>query len=471
MGKMTTVLIRPFYLSCLAHASYLLGDEKTKTAVVVDPQRDVDGYVDEAARLGLTIKHVMLTHFHADFVAGHLELRDRCGATIHLGARAKAGYAFSPLADGALLEFGSLGIGVLETPGHTPEGVCLLIFDLSADPRKPKAVLTGDTLFIGDVGRPDLMASVGFKAEDLAGMLYDSLKTKLRPLPDDVLVYPAHGAGSACGKNMSDERVSTIGEQKLYNHAFRIDNREDFVCMSVDQPEAPAYFAHDAEMNRLERGTLDASLAALKLLTVAAAEELAAKGALVLDTRDPADFAGAHWRGAINVGIDGKFANWAGSALDPKRPIVVIADGGREAESVTRLARVGIDRVAGALKGGMLALGARPDLVVRTPRLTARALSERLAAKDAPLVVDVRTDAERAAGFVAGSLHIPLSQWPRRIPEIPAGRPVAVYCAGGYRSSIAASLLRAAGRADVTDVIGGFTAWREEGLPESVEIP
>jgi len=399
-------------------------------------------------------------------VAGHLELRDRCGAQIHLGARAKADYKFSPLKDGARLEFGSLGIGVLETPGHTPEGVCLLIYDLDADRAKPKAVLTGDTLFIGDVGRPDLMASVGFKAEDLAGMLYESLTTKLMTLPDETLVYPAHGAGSACGKNMSDERVSTIGEQKLYNYALKARSREEFIRLVTEgQTEAPAYFAHDAEMNRRERVTLDASLAALKPLSVAAAEELAANGALILDTRDPADFAGGHWRGALNIGIDGKFANWAGSVLGGERTIVIISDAGREAESVTRLARVGIDRVTGVLKNGMLALDARPDLIERTPRLTARALSERLGGKGAPLVVDVRTDAERAGGFVAGSLHIPLAQWPRRLAEIPAGRPVAVYCAGGYRSSIAASLLRASGRTDVTDLVGGFAAWREQELP------
>jgi rhodanese-related sulfurtransferase len=329
-------------------------------------------------------------------------------------------------------------------------------------------VLTGDTLFIGDVGRPDLMASVGFAAEDLAGMLYDSLHAKLMTLPDEVLVYPAHGAGSACGKNMSDERVSTIGEQKRYNHALGIASREDFVCQSIDQPEAPAYFAHDADMNRRERGTLDASLAALKLLSVPAAEELVKNGAAILDTRDPADFAGGHWRGAVNIGIDGKFANWAGSTLPPERAIVIVSDAGREAESVTRLARVGIDRVAGALRGGMAALSERPELVSRTPRLTARALSERLAAKDAPVVVDVRTDAERAGGFVPGSLHIPLSQWPRRMAEIPSGKPVAVYCAGGYRSSIAASLLRAAGRGEVSDLIGGFAAWHEEKLPVTV---
>ena len=460
------MLIRPFYLACLAHASYLLGDEKTGVAVVVDPQRDVDVYVQEAARLGLSIKHVMLTHFHADFVAGHLELRDRCGAKIHLGARAEADYLFSPLKDGARLSFGSLGIGVLETPGHTPEGVCLLVYDLDADKDKPKAVLTGDTLFIGDVGRPDLMASIGYEAKDLAGMLHDSLRTKLMTLPDDVLVYPAHGAGSACGKNMSDERVSTIGEQKLYNYALKAKSKAEFVALvTADQAEAPAYFAHDAEMNRREHGTLDAALAALPQLSVEEAERLIKDGARILDSRDPADFAGSHWRGALNVGLDGKFATWAGSVVDRERPVIVIAAAGREKETVLRLFRVGADRVAGVLRGGMLALGSREDLVERTPRTTARALSERLAGADAPLIVDVRTDAERAEGFVAGSLHLPLSQWPRRMAEIPEGRPVAIYCAGGYRSSVAASLLRASGRAEVTDLVGGFAAWREESLP------
>ncbi len=460
------MILRPFYLACLAHASYLLGDEKTGVAVVVDPQRDVDVYVAEAARLGLRIEHVMLTHFHADFVAGHLELRDRCGAKIHLGARAKADYAFAPLADGARLEFGSLGIGVLETPGHTPEGVCLTVFDLGADRSKPKAVLTGDTLFIGDVGRPDLMASVGFSAEDLAGMLYDSLQAKLLTLPDETLVYPAHGAGSACGKNMSDERVSTIGEQKLYNYALKARAREEFVRLVTEgQPETPAYFAHDADMNRRERGTLDKALADLAELSPEAAERLVGEGAVLLDTRDPADFAGAHWRGAVNIGLDGKFANWAGSVLDAGRPLVIVADAGREKESVLRLARVGVDRVAGILKGGMLSLDGRPDLVERAPRTTARALAERLAGKDAPLVVDVRTDAERAAGFIADSVHLPLAQWPRRLSEVPKGRTVAVYCAGGYRSSIAASLLRASGYANVTDLVGGFAAWREASLP------
>ncbi|MFI5363686.1 MAG: rhodanese-like domain-containing protein [Elusimicrobiota bacterium] len=461
--------IRPFYLACLAHASYLLADERTRTAVVVDPQRDVDVYLEEARRLGVEIKHVMLTHFHADFVAGHLELRERCGATVHLGARAKADFDFSPLRDGERLQWGSLGLGVLETPGHTPEGVTLLVYDLDADSKDPKAALTGDTLFIGDVGRPDLMASAGHAPEALAGMLYESLTRKLLALPDATLVYPAHGAGSLCGKALSSERVSTIGEQRRYNYALKAKSREEFVkLVTADQPEAPAYFAHDAEMNRRERSTLDAGMAgALTPLSPAEIEAAARAGAQILDVREPADFAGAHWRGALNVGLEGKFATWAGTMIDRSRPVIVIAEAGREREAVTRLARVGIDRVAGTLGGGMAALAPRPDLLAQTPRTTARALAERLGSTDAPFVVDVRTASERADGFVAGSLHAPLAQWPNNPPEIPRGRSVALYCAGGYRSSLAASLLRAAGREDVTDLVGGFAAWREEGLAEA----
>jgi len=265
---------------------------------------------------------------------------------------------------------------------------------------------------------------------------------------------------------MSDERVSTIGDQKKYNYALKARSREEFISLvTADQPEAPAYFAHDAEMNRRERGTLEQNLAELRELTADQAAELVSGGATLLDTRDPADFAGAHMRGAVNIGLDGKFANWAGSVLDKNASIVIIAEAGREKETVLRLARVGFDRVAGVLKHGMSALAGSPKLIERTPRLTALALAEKLESKNAPLVVDVRTDAERVAGFVAGSIHVPLAQWPKRMGEISAGRPVALYCAGGYRSSIAASLLRAAGREDVADVIGGFAAWRESALP------
>jgi glyoxylase-like metal-dependent hydrolase (beta-lactamase superfamily II)/rhodanese-related sulfurtransferase len=457
------MLLRPFYLPCLAHASYLLADETTKTAIVVDPQRDVDEYIATAKEFGVTIRHVMLTHFHADFASGHLELRDLCGAQIHLGAKAHAEYAFSPLHDGQKMEWGSLGLRVLETPGHTPESVTLLVYDLTHNADKPLAALTGDTLFIGDVGRPDLMASQGVAAEDLAGMLYDSLTQKILKLPDETLIYPAHGAGSLCGKKLSDERCSTLGQQRLYNYALKAQSRAEFIALvTADQPQTPAYFAHDARFNQKEHATLEKNReSSQKGLAVDSVEKMAAKGATILDVRDPSDYSGAHWKGSINIGLDGKFANWAGSLLDHARPIVIIADAGREREAVTRLARIGYDAIAGFLDGGMAALSQHPNLIAETPRTTARHLSQWLQSKEAPITIDVRTKTEREAGLIPGSLHVPLDQWPQQINSVPRDKAVAVYCAGGYRSSIAASLLRAAGYTNVTDVIGGFAAWQE----------
>lgn len=245
----------------MAHASYLIGDAETGIAAVVDPQRDVDGYIEDAAKLGLTIKHVFLTHFHADFIAGHLELRDRVGAQIHLGAKADADYDFVPMADGSTVEMGSVRIQVLEKPGHTPEGICVLVYDLAADADKPHAVLTGDTLFIGDVGRPDLMASIGVSAMDLAGMMYDSLRTKLLPLAEETLLYPGHGAGSLCGKNLSSDTVSTIGVQRLFNYALQpMSKRKLILVVTEDQPQAPQYFAYDAALNKREHPTLDQTI-------------------------------------------------------------------------------------------------------------------------------------------------------------------------------------------------------------------
>ncbi|MDH3604784.1 MAG: MBL fold metallo-hydrolase, partial [Candidatus Tectomicrobia bacterium] len=241
------MILKQYYLGCLAHASYVIADEETQTAVVVDPQRDIDQYLQDAEQWGVQIRHVFLTHFHADFLAGHLELRDRVGAHIYLGARAKAEYDFTPVKDGDVLEFGRLRLGVFETPGHTPEGISILVYDLEKDDHNPHAVLTGDTLFIGDVGRPDLLASIGVTADELAGMLYDSLHHKLLTLPDETLVYPAHGAGSMCGKNLSTETVSPLGNQRRYNYALQPMSEAEFKrLVTADQPEAPAYFVYDA---------------------------------------------------------------------------------------------------------------------------------------------------------------------------------------------------------------------------------
>src|SRR6476620_10291786 len=255
------MIFKQFYLPCLAHASYLIGDEATGTAVVIDPQRDVDQYLAFAADHSLKIKHVFLTHLHADFVAGHLELRDRAGARIYLGAAAKAAYAFTPLRDGDILEFGRVRLKVLETPGHTPESISILVYDLTSSDTQPHAVLTGDTLFIGDVGRPDLRAALGWSATELGGMLFDSLHTKLLALPDQSLVYPAHGAGSLCGKAISKETVSTLGEQRRLNYALQPMSKEAFIqVVTADQPEAPSYFTYDAVLNSEERPTLDQTL-------------------------------------------------------------------------------------------------------------------------------------------------------------------------------------------------------------------
>ncbi len=464
--------IQQYYLACLSHASYMITDEKTKTAAVVDPQRDVDQYLADAKAGGYTIKHVFLTHFHADFVAGHIELRDQAGATIHLGRRAEAEFACVKMQDGDVVEFGDVKLEIMETPGHTPEGISILVYDIAKSRTEPLAVLTGDTLFIGDVGRPDLLASIGVTADELADMLYDSITNKLVKLPDATLVYPAHGAGSMCGKSLSKETVSTIGEQKKFNYALQPMSREEFkAIVTADQPEAPDYFVHDAILNRKERASLGAAMEkTLKPLSLDEVLALEKSGAQLLDVRDGIDFEGGHLKGCLNIALSGKYATWAGSMLSHDKPIVVIAEEGGEEEAVMRLGRIGFDNVAGYLAGGMAALAARDDLVERTERITAPALAEWVAGKRpdagaAPIVVDVRSEAEHAGGHIAGSLNIPLTHLDERIGEIPAGRPVAVHCEGGYRSAIAASLLQKLGRRDVHDMVGGYKAWLAAKLP------
>lgn len=454
------MILRQYYLACLSQASYLVGDEATGTAVVVDPRRDVEEYLEDAAAAGLRIEHVILTHFHADFVAGHLELRDRTGARIHLGARATAEYPFSPLAEGDVLQFGQVRLQILETPGHTPEAISILVFDLAEDPRRPKAVLTGDTLFIGDVGRPDLMASQGVSAEDLAGQLYESIHRKLLPLPDETLVYPAHGAGSACGKNLSQETVSTMGVQRRENYALRPMDRQAFVrLVTSDQPKAPAYFGYDAMLNRRARAMLDEALAHERSpLSVDAVLRAQADGAQVLDVREPDEYAASHLAGSINISLKSRFASWAGTLLAPGRPIVIVAVPGREQEAAVRLGRIGFDSVVGHLDGGIEAARSRPGAVRRTRRITPDELRPMLAAPIS--LVDVRFPGEWAQEAIPGSVNVPLDQLAERLAEVPRGGQIAVYCQTGLRSSTAASLLEQAGYDDVVDLIGGFVAWK-----------
>ncbi len=461
------MILKQFYLPCLAHASYVVGDEQTGTAVVVDPQRDINQYIAFATENSLRIKYVFLTHLHADFVAGHLELRDRVDATICLGAAARADYAFTGFRDGEVLELGRLRMKVLETPGHTPESISIVLYDLSESDEQPKAVLTGDTLFIGDVGRPDLRAALGWSAAQLGNLLFDSLHTKLLALPDACLVYPAHGAGSLCGKALSKETFSTLGEQRRSNYALQPMSKAEFLAVvTADQPDAPAYFNFDAVLNSQEHPTLDETLAReMNPLSLDSLLELQTKGAQILDTRDPSEFAAAHLDGSINIGLGGQFATWAGTVLDRSHSIVIIATPGRENEAAIRLGRIGFDFVAGYLKDGLHSLDSRPELTAATERLSAPLAAERLSSLQPPLAVDVRAPRERDQKHIAESWSIPLNHLTDNLNKLPRDRDLLVYCAGGYRSSIAASLLQGNGFVKVSEIAGGIAAWEAAKLP------
>jgi len=465
------MILRQYYLGCLAHASYLLGDEASSTAIIIDPQRDIERYLAEAERLQLQIRHVFLSHFHADFVAGHLELRDRCGATIHLGSRAEAEYAFVPMNDGETLDFPGLRLQVLATPGHTIESISILAFDLEKHATKPYAVLTGDTLFIGDVGRPDLRASLGWSAHELGAHLYDSLHDKLLTLPDETLVYPAHGSGSLCGKNLSSDTVSTMGVQRRMNYALQPMTKEEFIrLVTADQPDAPPYFGYDAILNTRERPQLDKNLdQVLHPIELDEVLRLGDAGAQILDVRDPIEYAKNHLTGSINIGLGGHYATWAGTVLDRAKPIVIIAEPGREYEAALRLGRIGFDHVRGYLKGGMEALAGRPDLVWQTEQVSPLVAAEELASVDAPLVLDVRNPREWSTKHIAGSVNVPLNHLQERIAEIPRNRRIAIHCAGGYRSSIAASILYQYGITDFAEMAGGLAAWEAAKLPLASE--
>jgi len=470
------VVLKQFYLNCLAHASYVVADEESGAAAIVDPQRDIDQYLTFAADHNLRIMYVFLTHFHADFIAGHLELRDRVGATICLGRKAIAEYEFKPVGDGTSIDLGSVRIEILETPGHTVESISLLVYDRAAG-GDPVAVLTGDTLFVGDVGRPDLRASLGWSATELGAMLYDSVHEKLLTLPDSTKVYPAHGAGSLCGKAISKETVSTIGDQRRLNYALQPMSKERFVeLVTADQPDAPPYFTYDAVLNSRERPTLDQALAReLKPLTVEQTAAAVRDGAQLLDTRDPSEFAAAHLAGSVNIGLGGEYATWAGTLLDAARPIVIVADPGAEGQSALRLGRIGFDQVAGFLDGGLAAvergpIGSAPRTsggfaITSTDRLSPQTAADRIAGSNPPLVIDIRTPRERADKSIKGSMHRPLNAWREGLRDVERDRAIIVHCAGGYRSSMAASLLQRDGFTNVSELAGGITAWEAAGLP------
>ena len=448
-----------YYLECLSHASYLIGDETTGRAVVVDPQRDVSEYLADAAELGMTIELVIETHFHADFLSGHLELAEATGARIVYSAVAQPEFDFLAVADGERYSLGEVQLEFLHTPGHTPESLSIVIYEHAGD--APYGVLTGDTLFIGDVGRPDLLSSIGFTREELADKLYDSLHTKLMPLPDATRVYPAHGAGSACGKNLSTELWSTMGEQRTTNYALRAPDRATFVGLVTEgQPPAPGYFVYNAILNRQGRELLDETQMP-PALSYDAMRAALAGGAVLVDGRTPEEFATGHLAGAINIGLEGRYAEFAGSVITPDVDIVLMTDPDRVLEGKNRLARIGFDRVIGYLADPYAEMFTHRDDVQVASRLTTNALGERIADVPELQIVDVRNPGEVAAGMIPGAVNIPVGQLPDRLGELDTHRPTVVYCAGGYRSSVAASLLRRHGFDDVSDVLGGYNAWAD----------
>lgn len=448
-----------YYLDCLSQASYLIGDTTTGRAVVVDPRRDIDEYVKDAADAGLTIELVIETHFHADFLSGHLELAAATGAEIAFSSVAEPEFEFRPINDGERIVLGEVVLEFRHTPGHTPESLSIVVWE-HADDEIPYGVLTGDTLFIGDVGRPDLLASIGFTRDELATKLYDSLHDKLLTLPDLTRVFPAHGAGSACGKNLSTETSSTIGEQRETNYALLAPDRESFIELVTEgQPPAPEYFVYDAILNRKDRPLLDED-AEPRRLDLDEFDRQVAAGALIVDGRTPEEFARGHLAGSINVGLEGRYAEFAGSVVPTDVDIVLVVDPGFEREAKNRLGRIGFDRVVGYLADPLAVFAEHPERTQRASRLTVQELDEHRNELELQLV-DVRNPGEFRIGTIADAPNVPVGQLRERADELDPNAPTVVFCAGGYRSSVAASLLRSQGFTDVSDVLGGYGAWTE----------
>jgi glyoxylase-like metal-dependent hydrolase (beta-lactamase superfamily II)/rhodanese-related sulfurtransferase len=465
------MFFRQYDLACLSLYSYLIGDTTTGRAVVVDPQRDIGEYLADAEANGLRIERVLETHFHADFLSGHLELAEATGAVISYGNVAAADFPIDPLAHGQRLSLGEVTLEIRHTPGHTPESISIVV--RKHPDEGPWAVLTGDTLFIGDVGRPDLLTSVGRTADELARDLYRSLHTQLLTLPDDTLVYPAHGAGSACGKNLSTAASSTIGEQRATNYALAAISEDQFVeAVTEGQGVAPLYFAFAADANRRERELLD-DHEPPRPLTMDQALDLARQGAVLLDTRAPESFASGHLRGSINVGLDGRFAEYAGDIVRPGQQVVLLGDAGRGIEAKVRLARIGFDAVAGEVPDLEAALTTNPDLATSSRRLPASEVATWLAEDPDLQIVDVRNPGETAVGgMIPGARNLPLPQLIDHLGDLDPARPTVVYCAGGYRSSAAASALRSHGFTHVADLIGGYSAWLSAtaaGTPAAID--
>jgi glyoxylase-like metal-dependent hydrolase (beta-lactamase superfamily II)/rhodanese-related sulfurtransferase len=458
---MEPIQIEQFFLGCLAHASYLVASEGI--AAVIDPQRDVDIYIDLAKQKNLKIEHIIETHLHADFVSGHHELAQRTGARIYLGEDAHATFSHTAIKDGDTLQFGNARFNFLHTPGHTIEGVCAVLTDL-ASPAAPRAVFTGDTLFVGDVGRPDL--SGDHTPQQLAALLYQSLHEKLLKLPDDTEIFPAHGAGSLCGRQMGAERSSTIGKQRRTNYALLARTQDEFIHLLTDSlPPRPEYFGRDVELNRQGAASINqlpppAPLHAPEVL------RLQSEGAIVLDTRPAMEFAVAHVPGSVHIALSGQYASWAARILGLDRRIILVGeDADQLRESQLRLARVGIEHVDAYLDGGItgwLKGGYELDYI---PQISAHELAElQEKEKDHLAILDVREPGEVETGAFENSIRIPLGQLTERTSELDPTKLIVVHCKGGYRSSIATSILRRAGLREIADLIGGFDAWKSADL-------
>ena len=456
------MFFKQYYLGCLAHASYMIASEGH--AVVIDPRRDVDLYIQEAIANGWQIKFVIETHLHADFVSGHRELAERTGAQIVFGYKAGAMFPHLPVKDGDVLKLGKVQLQILETPGHTPESISILVSE-EGDDHAPAKLLTGDTLFIGDVGRPDLAGTKGYSPRDMAAMMYDSLHTKILKLDDEVEVYPAHGAGSLCGRKIASETSSTIGEQRLTNYALKPMGKQEFIeLLTADLPDAPSYFSRDAEMNRVGATSLT-ELQATKPLAAAMLNKMIQQGVLVLDVRTSQEFGAGHIPGSLHIGLSGQFAPWSGSLLEPNQRIAIVSNDHSQVEEATmRLARVGLQNVVGFLEGGLLSWMEAELPLASLPQITVQQASAELTQKSIE-VIDVRRPQEYAVGHVPHARSVPLSELAAHIQELPTDRPIAVICASGYRSSIATSLLERMGFKSVLNIVGGTKAWETSGFP------
>lgn len=464
---------KQFYLNCLAHASYLIGSDGE--AAVVDPQRDVDQYVAEAEAQNLKIKYIIETHLHADFISGHRELASRTGAQIVFGKEAHATVSHLPVKDGDELSVGRAKLRIIETPGHTPESICILVTDADeprGDAPVPQKILTGDTLFIGDVGRPDLAGGKGYTPQAMAAMMYDSLHQKLMKLDDSVEVYPAHGAGSMCGKNLSTETSSTIGQQRKFNYALQPMSKEQFVkMMTTDLPEAPAYFSQDAEINRSGADALS-GLPKPQSLSPDEVREIGQHGCVILDVRSAAEFGAAHVPGSLNIGLGGQFASWAGSLIPITAPIVIVANSEEQVEEAQiRLARVGLENMKGFLAGGIEGWRAAGFELAEVPQISVDELKDLIANQKDLQVIDVRRPAEYESGHAPRAITAPLAKFRELLPALglnPDG-PSAIICAGGYRSSAATSIAQQLGFTKLLNVTGGTNAWIKAGY--EVEMP